>query len=72
LEKQISLLSYWLGLVCVVLSVALRALAAVGISIRTGIPGGLSFSYLTFFRGAMMLLLLTIATATLSWAKRQN
>jgi hypothetical protein len=71
LEKQIFLLSYWLGVVCVVLCVILRLLAEVGVSIHTGIAGGVSFSYLTFFRGAMMLLLLTIATATLSWAKRQ-
>lgn len=71
MEKQISQYSYWLGLVCVVLCVILRVLAIFGVSLRLGIGTGLAVSYLTFFRGAEMLLLLTIATNTLSWAKPQ-
>jgi hypothetical protein len=71
LEKQISQYSYWLGLICVVLSVILRVLAIFGVSLHLGIGTGLGVSYLTFFRGAEMLLLLSIATNTLSWAKPQ-
>jgi hypothetical protein len=70
LEKQISQYSYWLGLVCVVVCVILRVLAIFGMT-NLAIYHGAGVSYLTFFRGATMLLLLTIATNTLSWAKRQ-
>jgi len=66
MEKQLSLLGYWLGLICTILALILRALAAVKIyPPLVGTPGGTAISYMSFVHGAALFFLLTIA----SWCR---
>jgi hypothetical protein len=69
-EKQISLYSYWLGLLSVVIALILRGLAAIGVSMPlVGQPGGNAISYNSFLHGAVLFLLLSVASSVLSSAK---
>jgi hypothetical protein len=63
MEKQISIWSYRLGLVCAVLTILLRGLACFGIYPNLVPAAGASISYNTFLRGAVMLLVLSIASS---------
>ncbi len=62
MEKQLSTIGYWLGLICTVVAFIMRMLMALHISLPfTGAPGGLAISYMSFFHGAALCFLLTIA-----------
>jgi hypothetical protein len=66
MEKQLSALGYWLGLISTVLALIFRALTAMNLTPPfLGIPGGTSISYLSFFHGAALFFLLAIA----SWSR---
>jgi hypothetical protein len=66
MEKRLSVIGYWLGLICTVLAVILRLLFALGIILPPmGAPGGMPISYLAFVHGAALFFLLTIA----SWCR---
>ncbi len=60
--KQISVGAYWVGLVCAALAILLRILAVFGVWILPATAGGSPVSYMTFFRGAILLFLLAIAS----------
>lgn len=66
MEKQLSTIGYWLGLICTVLALIFRVLTVLG---KTppflGAPGGSALSYLSFLHGAALFFLLTIA----SWCR---
>ena len=62
MEKQLSAPGFWLGLICTVLALIFRFLAAFNIIVPPmGTPGGNAISYLSFLHGAMLFFLLTIA-----------
>jgi heme/copper-type cytochrome/quinol oxidase subunit 1 len=66
MEKQLCMISYWLGLLCTVLALIFRLALASHISLPfLGPPGGSAISYLTFMHGAALFFLLTIA----SWCR---
>lgn len=66
MEKQLSAIGYWLGLICTVLALIFRLLLAIKMMPPLiGIPGGLGISYLSFFHGAALFFLLAIA----SWCR---
>jgi len=69
LEKQLSVAGYWLGLVSLILAVVFRVLAAIGLATWSPSPGAVPISYLTFFHGAEVFLLLSIASSGLAWFK---
>ena len=55
MEKQLSTIGYWLGLICTVLALIFRIFSAFGInppSLRAA--GGTAISYLSFFHGAAL------------------
>jgi hypothetical protein len=62
MDKQISIWSYRLGLLCVVATIILRGLAALGIYPNLVPREGASVGYDTFLRGAVVLLLLSLAS----------
>ncbi len=62
MEKHIAVYSYWLGIVCTVLTIILRALAVFGIWPDFVPAEGAFISYYTFLRGAILLFLLAIAS----------
>lgn len=66
MEKQISVISYWLGLICTALAVIFRVFIALGVSLpQVGAAGGVAISYVSFLHGALLFLLLAIA----SWCR---
>jgi hypothetical protein len=66
MEKQLFAVGYWLGLICTVLALILRMFTALNIFLfHMGAPGGNAISYLSFFHGAALFFLLTIA----SWCR---
>jgi len=66
MEKQLSLLGYWLGLLCTVLALIFRMFTALNIIPPfMGLPGGSAISYLSFLNGAVLFFLPTIA----SWCR---
>jgi hypothetical protein len=65
-EKQLSTLGYWLGLICTLLALIFRTFTAFNIiPPHVGAPGGMGISYLSFFHGAALFFLLAIA----SWCR---
>lgn len=66
MEKQLSAIGYWLGVISTVLALIFRAFTAMNlIPPHMGAPGGNALSYLSFFHGAILFFLLTIA----SWCR---
>jgi hypothetical protein len=72
MERHIMLWSYWLGVVCVVLTVATRFLNTLGLPTMLLQTRGNPISPRTFLDGALLLLITSIATAGYIWFKRQN
>ena len=66
MEKRVSVVSYWLGLVSILLALAFRVFAMIGIN--TAWPGILPLSYNTFLHGAEIFLLLSIASSVIAWS----
>ncbi len=66
MEKQLSLLGYWLGLICTVLALILRLVTVFNATaLRIGPLGGNPIGYVTFLHGAVLFFLLAIA----SWCR---
>jgi hypothetical protein len=66
MEKQLSAVGYWLGLICTILTLIFRMLDAFNVfPPHMGAPGGNAISYLSFFHGAALFFLLAIA----SWCR---
>ncbi len=66
MEKQLSLLGYWLGLICTVLAVIFLLLSALGITLpHMAAPGGVGLSHVAFLHAAALFFLLPIA----SWCR---
>lgn len=61
MEKKILQYSYWLGVACVVVALVWRAATVMGFG---GVPlmRGLSLTYTSFFKGALLFLLTAVAT----------
>jgi hypothetical protein len=66
MEKQLSTIGYWLGVLSTALALIFRALAALHMfPPQMGAPGGIAISYLSFLHGAVLFFLLAIA----SWCR---
>jgi hypothetical protein len=61
-EKQIVTVSYWLGLVSSLIALGMRLLAAFGLLPRLFL--GPVVSYMSIYKGALLFLLIAIATAS--------
>ena len=73
MEKQISIWSYRLGLVCVVLTVVMRVLAMVGVFAGPATAAGASsIGYNTFLHGSILLLVLSIASNVVSGGQSKS
>ena len=64
MEKQVLTYSYWLGVVCLVVTVLWRGLQMLGIE---GAFGGMAHT--TFFKGAVLLFVAAIASASYARSK---
>jgi hypothetical protein len=72
MEKQISVWSYWVGIVSVAAALVWRGLAAIGIRAGFGGATGVGISYNTFLHGAVLFLLLSIASSLLNGGRTQS
>ena len=63
MEKHILTVSYWLGLLSTLITFGLRAASSFGTSTPGGVKQGLTFSYNSFYKGALLFLVIAIATA---------
>ena len=64
MEKQLSIVGYWLGLICTVLALILRALGALHMYPTAVAPAyEHAISYNSFLRGAVLFFLLSIASS---------
>lgn len=68
MEKHILTWSYWLGLVCTVIALVLRIWTALGLSLKQG----QNIWNMSFYKGALLFFLITVATASYSWARSQG
>jgi hypothetical protein len=68
MEKYILRWSYWLGVISFVVAIVWRALKVV-LGKDLGFAG---LTYMTPYKGALLLLLATIATACYTWFKTQK
>jgi hypothetical protein len=64
--------SYWLGLASAVIALALRSLNAVGLLLPQVVAQGRTIWYMSFFKGALLFLVISVATANYSWAHSQK
>jgi uncharacterized membrane protein len=63
MEKQLSTIGYWLGLISTVLALIFRFTTAFNMHIPTlGSPGGTAISYTSFLHGAVLFFVLAIAS----------
>jgi hypothetical protein len=66
MEKQLSVVGYWLGLICTVLALIFRMITVFNINTpQMGVSGGNAIGYLSFLHGAELFFLLSIA----SWCR---
>ena len=69
MEKQVTQWSYWLGVTCLAIAVLWRALNALGIGPPDVLKG---VNYMSFYKGTLLLLVTSIATANYAWSKSQK
>ena len=68
MEKQIVQVSYWLGLASSLIAVVWKGLEALHAA-----PSGFgSVNYMTIYKGGLLFLLISIATAGCAWLKSQK
>lgn len=66
MEKQLSALGYWLGLICTVLALVFRMFTVLNMNPpHLGAAAGNAISYMSFLHGAALFFLLAIA----SWCR---
>ena len=70
MEKKILNYSYWLGVVSVLIAIIWRAANFAGYFIATVVPG-VTISYMSFFKAALLFLMIAIATAGMILAEKQ-
>lgn len=64
MEKHLSVVGYWLGLICTVVALICRIFIAFNVTpLRIGANGGIAISYISFFHGAALFFLLAIASS---------
>ncbi len=63
MEKKIARVTYWLGVVCLVVAIGWRVLNAADFYMPKMFVPGQSLYYMSFFKGALLFFLTSIATA---------
>lgn len=72
MEKVLLKVSYWLGVICIVLAVLSKALNAVGIDPLTFNTRGNGIGYHSYILGTVIFFLMAVATASLDSVNRKN
>ena len=69
MEKRIAQLSYWLGVVCLLIAVIWRILNAFGRLDFVTVAPGHAVRYMSFFDGSILFFVATLATVSYAWLK---
>jgi hypothetical protein len=72
MEKLISQFSYWLGLASAAIALVMRGFNALGVWVPQKMTLGVTFWYMSFYKGALLFLLVAIATANYALLKGQK
>jgi hypothetical protein len=72
MERQITRVSYWLGLACVAIALVMRGFNAIGFWIPGNVIQGVTIWYMSFYKGALLFLLVPIAAANYNQIKSRN
>ena len=72
MEKHILNWSYWLGLASGVIALVFRGLNALGLLLPQVVKQGQTIWYMSFFKGALLFLLIAVASANYSWVHGQK
>lgn len=63
MKKHIDTWSYWLGLASAVIALAMRTFNAFGVWLPGTVVQGMTIWYMSFYKAALLFLLINIATA---------
>ena len=66
MEKQLVEWGYWGGLASAAIAILIRLLGAAGVALP--LPGNIT--HMSFVKGAVLFLLISVASANLAWAKK--
>jgi len=76
LEKQLAIVTYWIGVASTAVAVIMRALALLGIYVSPYLPSAsgtkIPISYRTFLQGAILFFVMAIASAAVDWVKARK
>lgn len=72
MEKHIVQWTYWLGIASAVIALAMRAGNAFGIWLPATMAQGRTVWYMSFYKGALLFLVISVATACYTWLRRQQ
>jgi hypothetical protein len=75
MEKRLSLVAFWIGVVCTVLAVITRGLLMIGVLVFPLVassPTHVQLSPKSFLDGAILFYVMAIASSATAWAKTQR
>jgi hypothetical protein len=73
MEKQLSTVAYWIGVISTVLALITRLLAVMGVfALPDATLGKNPISYRSFLDGAMLFFVMAIASSVAMWVKQQK
>ena len=73
MEKQLSTVAYWIGVISAVLALITRLLAVMGVfALPAQTLGKNPISYRSFLDGAMLFFVMAIASSVAMWVKQQK
>ena len=67
MEKHLVTWSYWLGIACFAIALLWKAWSAFGMWLPKSMAAAQTISYMGLYKGGLLFLLVTIATANYSW-----
>jgi len=71
-EKHIVKWTYWLGLLCAAVALIIRGLEVMGMYVSDYLPVWVKIGYMSFYKAGLLLLAVSIATATMIGARNQK
>ena len=72
MEKQLSTVAYWIGVISTVLALITRLLAVFGVFVSTSTSGKIPITYRSFLDGAILFFVMAIASSVAMWVKQQK
>lgn len=69
MKKHINTWSYWLGLASALIALVMRAFNAFGFWLPGAVVQGVTIWYMSFYKAALLFLLINVATALDCWCR---